>query len=335
MADARTPTRRDRSAPALERDVLAMLTDARRRRAAARARQPPDAPGAAAVRARDDHAAQPRGGRRVDARRPAGVRGASLHRAAARRAARGDQRVSAPGRHAARAAHDVSVRAARPRPADGRGDDGAGRRAVHLARAADAARGHPPRRDRAQGAHRRAVVLRRVPRAPGHRRPRHAAPRAAAAGDAVGRRRDDAPRAQDAAGRRADPRSRVDDQRAAQLAHALGAAAQPPSECTARRGMPQVRIALPSQMPRRCSIPELFKAFEAVRWSLDSDVPWDEFDARAAVRRAGAHDQDERDHRVGGAAGHRDVPARQPPRQRLLARSCRSGSTRSRSTRWR
>ena len=36
------------------------------------------------------------------------------------------------------------------------------------------------------------------PRAPGHRRARRAAPRAAAARDVVGRRRDDAPRAQDA-----------------------------------------------------------------------------------------------------------------------------------------
>jgi hypothetical protein len=25
--------------------------------------------------------------------------------------------------------------------------------------------------------------------------------------------------------------------------------------------------------------PELFKAFEAVRWTIESDVPWDEFDA--------------------------------------------------------
>jgi DNA-binding transcriptional MerR regulator len=37
-----------------------------------------------------------------------------------------------------------------------------------------------------------------------------------------------------------------------------------------------------------------------------------------AQRRAGADHQDERHHRVGGAAGHRDVPARQPRRQRLL-----------------
>ena len=44
--------------------------------------------------------------------------------------------------------------------------------AVHLARSADAARGHPPRGARAQGAHRRAVVLGRVPAAPGDRRAR-------------------------------------------------------------------------------------------------------------------------------------------------------------------
>ncbi len=47
-------------------------------------------------------------------------------------------------------------RAARARPADGRGDDGARRRAMHFAGSADAARGHPPRGGRAQGAHRRA-----------------------------------------------------------------------------------------------------------------------------------------------------------------------------------
>ena len=37
-----------------------------------------------------------------------------------------------------------------------------------------------------------------------------------------------------------------------------------------------------------------------------------------AVGRAGADHQDERHHRVVGPAGHRDVPARQPGRQRLL-----------------
>ncbi len=36
------------------------------------------------------------------------------------------------------------------------------------------------------------------------------------------------------------------------------------------------------------------------------------------VRRAGADHQDERHHRVVGPAGHRDVPARQPARLRLL-----------------
>ena len=48
----------------------------------------------------------------------------------------------------------------------------------------------------------------RVPGAPGERGPRDAAPPAAADGHAVGRRRDDAPRAQDDARRGADPRSR-------------------------------------------------------------------------------------------------------------------------------
>ena len=80
--------------------------------------------------------------------------------------------------------------------------------------------------------------------------------------------------------------------------------------------------------------PELFKQLEAVRWNMDQDIPWDRFDAQPADRGAGPDDQDERHHRVGGAAGHRDVPARQPRRQRLLGVHERSGSSRSRSTRW-
>ena len=64
--------------------------------------------------------------------------------------------------------------------------------------------------------------------------------------------------------------------------------------------------------------PELFKQLEAVRWNMDHDIPWDQFDASPPDRGAGADDQDERHHRVGGAAGDRDVPARQPRRQRLL-----------------
>ena len=140
--------------------------------AAAPARQPDDAAGPAAVRARHDHPAQSRHRRRVDARRTAGVRGAPVHRAAAGGAARRDQRVSAPERHAARAADDVSVGTARHRAPDGRGDDGARGRPLHLARSADAARGHPPRGARAQGANRRAVVLGRIPAAPGDRRAR-------------------------------------------------------------------------------------------------------------------------------------------------------------------
>jgi hypothetical protein len=69
--------------------------------------------------------------------------------------------------------------------------------------------------------------------------------------------------------------------------------------------------------------PELFKQLEAVRWDMDTDIPWDRFRRRQAVRRAGADHQDERHHRVGGPAGHRDVPARQPRRQRLSRPSCR------------
>ncbi len=64
--------------------------------------------------------------------------------------------------------------------------------------------------------------------------------------------------------------------------------------------------------------PDLFKSLESVRWSMEKDVPWQEFQALEAFRRAGAHHQDERHHRVVGAAGHRDVPARQPSRLGLL-----------------
>ena len=52
-------------------------------------------------------------------------------------------------RRAAGAPHDVPRRAARPRPADGRGVARAGGRSVHLARRADADRGHPARGARA------------------------------------------------------------------------------------------------------------------------------------------------------------------------------------------
>ena len=59
--------------------------------------------------------------------------------------------------------------------------------------------------------------------------------------------------------------------------------------------------------------PELFKAFEARALDLDAGRSVERaFDADAAVRRAGAHDQDERDHRMGRAAGDGNVPARQP-----------------------
>ena len=64
--------------------------------------------------------------------------------------------------------------------------------------------------------------------------------------------------------------------------------------------------------------PDIFRSLESVRWNLETDVPWNEFDASQALRRAGADDQDERDHRVVGAARHRNVPARQPRRFGLL-----------------
>ena len=64
--------------------------------------------------------------------------------------------------------------------------------------------------------------------------------------------------------------------------------------------------------------PELFKQLEAVRWNMDEDIPWAVVRRGPADRGAGADDQDERHHRMGGVAGDRDVPARQPRRQRLL-----------------
>ena len=94
--------------------------------------------------------------------------------------------------------------------------------AVHFARRADAARGHPARGARAQGASRRVVVFGRVSGAAGQRGPGGAAPAAAADGHALGRRRDDAPRPQDAAGRRADPGPAGGHRRIEELACALG-----------------------------------------------------------------------------------------------------------------
>ncbi len=58
----------------------------------------------------------------------------------------GNQRVSAADRRTEGAADDIPRGTARHGTADGRGAAGAGGRAVHLARRADADRGHPPRR---------------------------------------------------------------------------------------------------------------------------------------------------------------------------------------------
>ena len=116
-------------APALERDVLAMLQDPRRHRRCSRR--------CANLLMRQGlqqfvlETLTPLNRAVGDAwmrGELAGVRGASVHRTAAGRAAHRDQRVPAADRHAARAADDVPERAARPRPADGRGDAGARRR---------------------------------------------------------------------------------------------------------------------------------------------------------------------------------------------------------------
>ena len=189
-----------------------------------------------------------------------------------------------------------------------------------------------------------------------------AAPPAAVAGVAVGRRRDDAPRAQDDARHRADSRPRLDDQRAAQLAVALGPAARltragavrksrstpaarpenrNPQDAQLRRptggalAEPYVGALLRSGHDRAATGAEgTMRAGgqNGIRNAVSGVVQGVRGRAveprerravarvrcRAPVRRAGAHDQDERDHRVGGASGDRDVPARQPARQRLL-----------------
>ena len=45
--------------------------------------------------------------------------------------------------------------------------------------------------------------------------------------------------------------------------------------------------------------PDIFRSLESVRWHLETDVPWNEFDASKL-----SEEQDERDHRVVGIAGH-------------------------------
>ena len=64
--------------------------------------------------------------------------------------------------------------------------------------------------------------------------------------------------------------------------------------------------------------PQLFKAFESVRWDMTHDVPWAAFD--------GARLSDEQAQTIkmnaitewSALPGHGDVPARQPPGQRFL-----------------
>lgn len=87
-----------------------------------------------------------------------------------------------------RALDDVSGRASRRWPPDGRGAAGARGSSVHFARCADAARRYPARGACAQGASHRAVVFRRLPGAAGERRPGGAAPATAGDGHALGRR---------------------------------------------------------------------------------------------------------------------------------------------------
>ena len=121
LAETRVSRRRESPSPTAERDVFALLrghnaTGLQQALANLLMRQ-----GLQHFVLETVAAAQSHGRRSVDARRVAGLRGASLHRAAAGRAAHRDQRVSAPGRHAARPADDVSGRAAWARPADGRG----------------------------------------------------------------------------------------------------------------------------------------------------------------------------------------------------------------------
>src|SRR5205823_4311513 len=159
-----------------------------------------------------------------DARRVAGIRRTSLHRATASGAANGNQHVSAAVRHSARVVADVSERAPRSRPVDGRGAARARGGAMHFTRAADAAGRHSPRGARPQGAYCRAVVLGCISAASSDRWIVVAATATAADNPGLGGRRNDAARTQDVAGRRADSRSLRVGQRAAELAVALDAA---------------------------------------------------------------------------------------------------------------
>ena len=212
LAEGRIATRREQTAPAVEGEILALLSRHDASGAAELVREPADAAGAAAFRARDADLAQPRGRRGLDAGGARGVRGAPVHGAAAGCAAHRHQRVSAAGRRAQGIADDVSRRAARPGSPDGRGAARAGRRAVHFARAC-----RP--RSRTSGAPRVAHDVHVVALSFSGAFPvrqageglaslRRQLPRRVRR---VGRRRNDPPRAQGAAGRVARAGHRRDD----------------------------------------------------------------------------------------------------------------------------
>ena len=79
--------------------------------------------------------------------------------------------------------------------------------------------------------------------------------------------------------------------------------------------------------------PELFRNFESVRWSMETDVPWSSFDP------ARLSDEQARTIKMNAITEWAALPAtemflRDNRTTATSRRSCRSGSTRSRSTRW-
>jgi hypothetical protein len=79
--------------------------------------------------------------------------------------------------------------------------------------------------------------------------------------------------------------------------------------------------------------PELFKQLEAVRWNMDTDIPWQRFDATRLS------DEQAQTIKMNAITEWAALPAtemflRDNRTTATSPPSCRSGSSRSRSTRW-
>src|SRR5262249_36488005 len=173
--------------------------------------------------------------------------------------------------------------------ADGRSAARSRGRAMHFPRRPNASRGHPARGARAQGARRRVVVFGGVPGSPGERRACHAAPAIAVDGDALGRGRNDTALAKNAARRSVDSRLAGGHGGTQELARARLAGGGG-NQCGGVAGARDVRCghirsrgndvsssAAAAAQGDTMLYPELFKAFEDVRWTFERDVPWDAF----------------------------------------------------------